>query len=146
MKNLILVILTLSVLTGCLSAEKKKKKFYYEGLAPKVNIKIITNDSLKSVDYLQKDENRIKVVVEGGIQNIKNNVFVTSKNAIIKKDSLVKDEYIVIPQKEYCEIIVDIETFELYFWVNKPKGKRKKIVKEYPPKKYMIGYERYEVK
>ncbi len=139
----ILLILPLSVF-----AQKKNKKCN-EGCAPKVTLYCVTNDSVQFLTHLNHNENRIKVVLEGGIENVKHTVFVTSKNAIIKKDSLNNDEYIVIPQKEVCEIIVDVKTFEVYYSVrelNDGNKKVKEIIKEYPPKTYMVGYEHYEVK
>ncbi len=139
----ILLILPLSVF-----AQKKNKKCN-EGCAPKVTLYCVTNDSVQFLTHLNHNENRIKVVLEGGIENVKHTVFVTSKNAIIKKDSLNNDEYIVIPQKEVCEIIVDVKTFEVYYSVrelNDGNKKVKEIIKEYPPKTYMVGYQHYEVK
>ncbi|MBX9850545.1 MAG: hypothetical protein K2X86_02175 [Cytophagaceae bacterium] len=130
-------------------AQKKNKKCN-EGCAPKVSLYIVKGDSLQLINYLDKEhENRIRVVVEGGIENVKHTVFVTSKNAIIRKDTATANEYLVIPQKEICEIIVDVKTFELYksFREYEKDGKIvRELLREYPPKTYMVGYERYEVR
>lgn len=148
MKHISLFLFLLIMLPGVSIAQKKNKKCK-EGCAPKVSIYEVTKDSVKLLNQLHKEENRIKVVLEGGIENVKNTVFVTSKQAIIKKDTATRDEYIVIPQKEMVEIIVDVKTYEVYYSVREVEdnGKRsKEILKEYPPKTYMVGYERYEVR
>lgn len=150
MKRIFLLSFCLLLLQGLVVAQKKSKKCN-EGCAPKVAIYSLNSDTVKLLNTLYKDkENRIKVVLEGGIENVKHTVYVTSKNAIIKKDTTTKDEYLVIPQTtEECEIIVDVKTYEVYFSVRdvEQNGKVvKEIVKEYPPKTYMVGYERYEVK
>lgn len=148
MKYPVLIFVMLLLLPGAIMAQKKNKKCN-EGCAPKVSIFSIVGDSVKYANNLHKEENRIKVVLEGGIENIKHTVYVTSKNAIIKKDTSAKDEYLVIPQKDVCEIIVDVKTFETYYSIKETEvnGKKvKEILKEYPPKTYMVGYERYEVK
>ena len=63
----------------------------------------------------------------------------------------VKNEFIVRPETDNnCEIIVDVKTFESYQDVkmlDAGNGKTiKQIVKKYPPKTYMIGYEKYKMK
>ena len=141
-----LLLLAILPLTGI--AQKKNKKCN-EGCAPKVSLYMVKGDSLQIINYLDKHENRIRVVVEGGIENVKHTVFVTSKNAIITKDTSTANEYLIIPQKEICEIIVDVKTFELYksFREYEKDGKIvRELVREYPPKTYMVGYERYEVR
>ena len=149
MKKFLILSLSLFLIQGILFAQKKNKKCN-EGCAPKVALYSLEGDSVKLLTHLIKEqENRIKVVLEGGIENVKHTVFVTSKHAIIRKDTTTKDEYIVIPQTtEECEIIVDVKTFEPYFSVRdvEQNGKVvKEIVKEYPPKTYMVGYEKYQV-
>jgi hypothetical protein len=148
MKHTLFLIVLIAFLPAALLAQKKNKKCN-EGCAPKVSIYSVVGDSVKYTTVLHKDENRIKVILEGGIENIKHTVFVTSKNAIIRKDSSSQDEYIVIPQKAICEIIVDVKTLETYYSIKETEvnGKKvKEILKEYPPKTYMVGYERYDVK
>lgn len=148
MRFLFVFALLFFFMPGSIMAQKKNR--YNEGSAPKVKIYQVGKDSLMQLSYLPKDRGtRIKVVLEGGIENIKNTVFVTSKQAIITKDTSTKDEYVIVPQKESCEIIVDVKTFEIYYAVKETETngkKRKEIVKEYPPKTYMVGYERYEVR
>jgi hypothetical protein len=150
MKRIILFTFSILLMQGMVFAQKKNKKCN-EGCAPKVAIYSIGEDSVKLLTKLYKEkENRIKVVLEGGIENVKHKVFVTSKHAIIRKDTTTKDEYIVIPQStEECEIIVDVKTFEPFFSVRdvEKNGKIiKEIVREYPPKTYMVGYQKYEVR
>jgi hypothetical protein len=130
-------------------AQKKSKKCN-EGCAPKVAIYSIDGDTAKILTHLYSEKStKIKVVVEGGIENVKHTVFVTSKHAIIIKDTTTRDEYVIIPQRtEECEIIVDVKTYETYYSVKEVEqnGKMvKEIIKEYPPKTYMIGYEKYKV-
>jgi hypothetical protein len=139
----ILITLPLSVF-----AQKKNKK-YNEGDSPRIVIYKIAGDSAQLLKQLSSQKNRIKVVLEGGMENIKHTVFVTSKNAIIEQDSVNKNEYSLIPQQESCEIIVDVKTFEIYYAIKETDNGNKKvkeIIKEYPPKTYMIGYEHYEVR
>jgi hypothetical protein len=130
-------------------AQKKGKKCN-EGCAPMVKIYAVKGDSLKSIDYLVKNkENRIRVDVEGGIENVKHTMTVTSKNAVIKPDPARKNEFLITPINEICEIIVDVKTFENYYSVStqEVEGKKvKQVVKTYPPKTYMIGYEKFSVK
>jgi hypothetical protein len=130
-------------------AQKKSKKCN-EGCAPMVRIYGVKGDSIKTINYLFKDkENRIRIEIEGGIENVKHTMTVTSKNAIIKSDPAVKNEYLVTPLSQVCEIIVDVKTFENYYSVSMVQvgdKKVKQIVKKYPPKTYMIGYEKFAVK
>lgn len=150
MKKFFFLALSFILIQGVVFAQKKNKKCT-EGCAPKVAVYSVNGDSVKLLTLLYKEkENRIRVVLEGGIENVKHTVFVTSKHAIIKKDTTTKDEYIVIPQAtEECEIIVDVKTYETFFSVKdvQQNGKIvKEIVREYPPKTYMVGYEKYEVR
>ena len=149
MKKFLFLALAFLLIQGVVFAQKKNKKCN-EGCAPKVALYSVNGDSLKLLTQLNKEkENRIRVVLEGGIENVKHTVYVTSKNAIIVKDTATKDEYIVIPQAtEECEIIVDVKTYETFFSVRdiQKNGKIiKEIVREYPPKKYMVGYEKFAV-
>ena len=143
-----LVILLLS-LPFLLFAQKKGKKCN-EGCAPMVKIYSVIGDSVKAIDYLRKDqENRIKINVEGGIENVKHTMTVTSKNALVKADPAVKNEFLITPLQNVCEIIVDVKTYENYYYVSMVQvgdKKVKQVVKKYPPKTYMIGYEKFAVK
>lgn len=150
MKKILILSLSLLLINGVVIAQKKNKKCN-EGCAPQVSIYSLEGDTVKLLTHLYKEkENRVKVALEGGIENVKHTVFVTSKHAIITKDTTTKDEYIVIPQTtEECEIIVDVKTFEPYFSVRdvEQNGKIvKEVIKEYPPKTYMVGYQMYEVR
>lgn len=147
MKHLILILLLFAGLPFAVAQKSNKK--CKEGCAPKVSIYAVQGDSVNLLSYLQKDkETRIKVVLEGGIEKVKNTVYVTSKHAFVKKDTSTTNEYIVIPQNETCEIIVDVKTSEPYFSIKEIEKNGKKIKKTvaFPPKTYMVGYERYEVR
>jgi hypothetical protein len=143
------LVLLLFVLPLAVFAQKKSKKCN-EGCAPMVKIYAVKGDSTQIIDYLVKDkENRIRVDVEGGIENVKHSMTVTSKNAVIKPDPAVKNEFLITPFNQVCEIIVDVKTFEDYYNVSmvQVEGKKvKQIVKKYPPKTYMIGYEKFTVR
>ncbi len=143
------LVLLLFVLPFMVFAQKKSKKCN-EGCAPMVKIYAVKGDSIQIIDYLVKDkENRIRVDMEGGIENVKHAMTVTSKHAIIKPDPAVKNEYLVTPFNQICEIIVDVKTFEDYYNVSMVQvgdKKVKQVVKKYPPKTYMIGYEKFTVR
>jgi hypothetical protein len=149
MKLKLRLVVLLIALPFMVFAQKKSKKCN-EGCAPMVKIYSVIGDSVKTINYLKKDkENRIKVNVEGGIENVKHVMTVTSKNAIVKADPLVKNEYLITPQNDFCEIIVDVKTFENYYYVSMVQvgdKKVKQVVKKYPPKTYMIGYEKFTVR
>ena len=118
--------------------------------APKARIVSITNGSEIPVESLKfGKEHHLKITVDGGVQNIDHKVYVTSTNASVKQ--LKKDEYLVTPYSdETVNLIVDVETFEdFFFYQMKPKGKNKKMKKvltTYPPEKYMVSYETFFVK
>jgi hypothetical protein len=123
-----------------------------EGSTPEVKIYLVQGDSATKASYLIKDQdNRIRIVVSGGIEQVKHIVIVTSKDAIVSPDLNVKNEFILRPETAGpCEIIVDVKTLENYNHVKiieTAGGKKmKQLVKKYPPKTYMIGYEKYKVK
>ena len=85
------------------------------------------------------------------MEQVKHMLIVTSKDAVVKAVPDVKNEFFIKPETDSpCEIIVDVKTFENYQHVKMSEssnGKKvKQIVKKYPPKTYMIGYEKYKVK
>src|SRR6185312_11585875 len=102
------------VLLPLLGFSQTGKKLKKEDNSPKVSFWQVVGDSLVPLQYLNKDkETRIAVKVEGGIENVKHEVTVTSKDASIKVDAQKKGQYLVTPiHDKPCEIIVDIETFE----------------------------------
>jgi len=147
-KKYLFLCLLLFPLLGFSQTGKKLKK---EDNSPKVSFWEVVGDSLTPLKYLNKDkETRIQVKVEGGIENVKHEITVTSKDLNIKADQQKKGQYLVTPiHDKPCEIIVDIETFENYYGVqtlHREGKKPKQIVKTFPPKRYMLGYERFEVK
>ena len=145
--NFKLTILVSFLLPLTLYAQKVK-----EGSTPVVKVYLLQGDSAVKVSYLRKNEdNRIRIVVGGGMEQVKHILTVTSKDAVVKAVPDVKNEFLVRPETDSpCEIIVDIKTFENYQdvrMVESGTGKKiKQIVKKYPPKIYMIGYEKYKVK
>jgi hypothetical protein len=149
MKLKIQLIILLFVLPFMVFGQKKSKKCN-EGCAPMVKIYAVNGDSVQTIDYLKKDkENRVQINVEGGIENVKHTMTVTSKNAVVKADPQVKNEYLITPLQNVCEIIVDVKTFENYYYVSMVQvgeKKVKQVVKKYPPKTYMIGYEKFAVR
>jgi hypothetical protein len=148
MKFIPIILLILSV-SQIATAQKKPKKCN-EGCEPKVTIYEVSNDSIKILSYLSWDKDtRIRVVLEGGIENVRHTMFVTSKHAIIQKDTTTKNEYLIHPLGEVCEIIVDVKTYELYksFREIEQDGKVvRQFIKDFPPKTYMVAYQRYEVR
>jgi hypothetical protein len=144
-----LVTLFLLMLPLTLLAQKGKVK---EGSTPESQIYLVEGDSLKKIQYLIKNEdNRIRVVVSGGIEQVRHIVVVTSNDAVVISDPNVKNEFIVRPSTDDpCEIIVDVKIFETYHhvkFVEVAGGKKmKQIVKKYPPRTYMLEYKKYKVK
>jgi hypothetical protein len=144
-----LIALFLLILPLALLAQKSKVK---EGSTPESQVYLVEGDSLTKIQYLIKNEdNRIRVVVSGGIEQVKHIVVVTSKNAVVITNPTVKNEFIVRPSTDVpCEIIVDVKTFETYYhvkFIEVAGGKKmKQIVKKYPPRTYMVGYEKFKVK
>jgi hypothetical protein len=147
MRKLFLLAFIITLVS--VSSFGQTKKGSNVGKTPKVSIYKVVKDSLAPLaSFASNKETRIKVVLEGGMENVNHSLYVTSKNAVIKKDPSTKDEYLITPQDETCEIIVDVKTYEVYFSVieKEVNGKKKKEKKEYPPKTYMLGYEKYPVK
>ncbi|GAL85235.1 hypothetical protein MYP_2464 [Sporocytophaga myxococcoides] len=140
-----IIILALTFVSLNISAQSRPK----EGLAPKANIYLVEGDSENLITYLKKNkENKIKVKLEGGIENVKHTMYVTSKHASIKPDLEVENQYIIVPKEENVEIIVDIKTEEDYNqiqMVDKNGKQKKEIVKKLTPKTYMVGYEKVKV-
>lgn len=139
------------ILIGCLfplmaAAQNSVKK----ATAPKARIVSINNGLEVPVESLSFGKEQIlKITLDGGVQNINHKVYVTSTNASVKH--LKMNEYSVIPlSDEKVDLIVDVETYEDYFFYQmKPKGKNKKMKKvltTFPPEKYMVSYETFYVK
>jgi hypothetical protein len=145
--NFKIIALALFLLPETLWAQKVK-----EGSTPIVKIYMVQGDSATKITYLRKNEdNRIRIEVGGGMENVKHIIVVTSKDAAVKAIADSKNEFMVRPEAAgSCEIIVDVKTFESYHdvkMVDTANGKKiKQIVKKYPPKTYMIGYEKYKAK
>lgn len=140
----------LFLLPTVIFAQKKKGKCN-EGCAPSVSMFTLKGDSLLPLNFFIMDkENRIRIILEGGIENVKHTMFVTSKNAEVIPVSGKVGDFIVIPHKdEVCEIIVDVKTFENYYYVKtveKDGKKVKEIVRTYHPRTYMVGFEKIEVR
>jgi hypothetical protein len=144
-----LIALFFLVLPLALLAQKRKIK---EGSMPESQVYLVEGDSLKKIQYLMKNEdNRIRITVSGGIEQVKHIVVVTSKNAVVISNPNVKNEFIVRPSTDApCEIIVDLKTFETYHhvkFVEMAGGKKmKQIVKKYPPRTYMLSYGKFKIK
>ena len=143
-----LTIILLSIFISSVSFAQKRPKLCREGCAPYVNFFLVKGDSLLPITYLEKNKpNRVRIVMDGGIEKIKHKMVITSKNAKVAKIADSEIDYWVTPQSEICEMIVDIKTFEDYQEVQKVKGKEgketKEVIKVFPPKTYMVGYERF---
>ena len=136
-----IIILALTFVSLNIFAQGRPK----EGAAPKANIYLVEGDSENLITYLKKNkENKIKIKLEGGIENVKHTMYVTSKHASIKPDPKVENQYIIIPKEENVEIIVDIKIEEDYNqiqMVDKNGKQKKEVVKTLTPKTYMVGYE-----
>ncbi|HEY8400821.1 MAG TPA: hypothetical protein VIK89_06145 [Cytophagaceae bacterium] len=149
MKVRILLIFLILILPTLGFSQFKGKKCK-EGCAPAVSIYSIRNDTVQEIEYMFKDKpNHVMISLLGGIENVKHTLKVTSKNAIIQPVAGTRNEYMITPQDELCEIIVDVITYEDYLIVRRDtiNGKSvKKVVDIYRPKTYMIGYERIEVR
>jgi hypothetical protein len=120
-----------------------------EGAAPKATIYLIEGGSENLITHLKRGkENKIRVKLEGGIEQVRHTLYVTSKHASVKPDPEAENQYIIIPREENVEIIVDVKTEENYNQVelvdNNGKQK-KKLVKTLTPKTYMVGYESVKV-
>jgi hypothetical protein len=90
--------------------------------------------------------NKIRILLDGGIEKVKHKMIVTSKNAKVTKIEGTANDYLITPQVVVCEVIVDIKTYEEYQEVQKVKRdgqETKEVVKKFPPKTYMVGYERF---
>lgn len=113
--------------------------------------KVVMIEDGKMIDNVvmkKGEENRIKVITPDCFEKINHEVYVSSRNAIIKRDEENPGEYLVIPQDdEKVQVIVDVETYEeyLYYKKKKKKNKVKKVISKASPKKYMMVYENFAV-
>ncbi len=143
--RLLLIILFVSATS--FSFAQKRPKLCREGCAPYVNFFLVKGDSLLPIDYLDKKKpNRVRVALDGGIEKVKHKLIITSKNAKVTKVEGSEDDYWITPQSNICEIIVDVKTYEDYQEVQKVKKdgqETKEVIKTFPPKTYMVAYERF---
>lgn len=121
-----------------------------EGGLPRAVYYIQETDSLKPLKYLQKEiENKIIIKIVGGMEHVRYEQTVSSRQALIEKSEEENVYYITPITDDSCEIVVDINLFEEYYYVKLlSAGKRitKEVIQTYAPKRYMIAYERFEVK
>ena len=143
--RLFLILLFISV--SFISFAQKRPQLCREGCAPYVNFFVVKGDSLLPVSFLEINKpNLIRVVLDGGIEKVKHKMIITSKNAKVKKINDTGHDYIITPQATICEVIVDIKTYEDYQEVQKVKKngeETKEVIKNFSPKTYMVGYERF---
>ncbi|MBC7487120.1 MAG: hypothetical protein H7282_10260 [Cytophagaceae bacterium] len=142
-----LSFIALFIFISSLSYAQKRPSLCREGCAPYVNFFLVKGDSLLPITYLEKNKaNKVRIVLDGGIEKVKHKLIITSKNAKITQIG-TSDDYWVTPQSNICELIVDARTYEDYQEVQKNKGKdgkeTKEVIKTFPPKTYMVGYERF---
>jgi hypothetical protein len=141
------LFIALFVFISSMSYAQKKPSLCREGCAPYVNFFLVKGDSLLPITYLEKNKpNRVRIVLDGGIEKVKHKLIITSKNAKVVQVGNTAD-YLVTPQSDICELIVDARTYEEYQEVQKSKTKegkeKKEVVKTFPPKTYMVSYERF---
>lgn len=145
-----IVLLCLCFLPCFSFSQIPANKIIIAGSAPKISIFEVEKEGVSKMLYLKKDrESRIRVLLEGGIENVRHQLIISSKQAVITCDSLIKNEYIVKPISDVCEIIVDIKTMEDYYVVKnvvKQDNTTERVMEKMPPKTYMLGYERFSVK
>jgi len=136
----------LSVSTSICFAQKRPT-LCREGCAPYANFFLVRGDSLLPISYLEKNKtNTIRIALDGGIEKVKHKMIITSKNAKVVKIEGSEHDYLITPQSSICEVIVDIKTYEDYQEVQKVKKdgqETKEVIKTFPPKTYMVAYERF---
>jgi len=145
MKKISLIWLWVFLIPLGLAAQNSIRK----ATAPKAKIVSVKDGKeMKMEDFKFGEETLVRITLEGGVQNVEHKTYVTSTNAVVKK--VEENVYSVKPvTKEHVNLIVDVEIFEdFFFYQLKPKGKKKKMKKvmvTYPPEKYMVSYETYNV-
>lgn len=143
--RLLLIVLLVSSMS--ISFAQKRPTLCREGCAPYVNFFLIKGDSLLPISFLDKNKpNKVRVALDGGIEKVKHKMIITSKNAKVTKIEGTEHDYFIVPQSNVCEVIVDIKTYEDYQEVQKVKKdgqETKEVIKTFPPKTYMVGYERF---
>lgn len=143
--RLLLIVLLVAISTS--SFAQKRPKLCREGCAPYVNFFMIKGDSLLPISTLQKNKpNKIRIALDGGIEKVQHKMIITSKNAKVVKVEGTENDFIITPQASICEVIVDVKTYEDYQEVQKVKKngqETKEVIKTFPPKTYMVGYERF---
>lgn len=142
------LFIALFILISGFTYAQKRPSLCKEGCAPYVNFFLIKGDSLLPISYLEKNKpNKVRIVLDGGIEKVKHKLIITSKNAKVIPIANTANDYWVTPQSDICELIVDARTYEDYQEVQKKKGQdgkeTKEIIKTFPPKTYMVGYERF---
>ncbi|MDF2456668.1 MAG: hypothetical protein K0R51_2661 [Cytophagaceae bacterium] len=143
-----LSFIALFIFITSMSYAQKRPSLCKEGCAPYVNFFLVKGDSLLPITYLQKNKpNKVRIVLDGGIEKVKHKLIITSKNAKITPIAGTDHDYWVTPQSDICELIVDARTYEEYQEVQKGKAKdgkeTKEVIKTFPPRTYMVGYERF---
>lgn len=143
-----LLFVAVFIFISSLSYAQKRPSLCREGCAPYVNFFLLKGDSLLPITYLEKNKpNKVRIVLDGGIEKVKHKLIITSKNAKIAQVPNTEHDYWVTPQSDICELIVDARTYEDYQEVQKKKGpdgkEIKEVIKTFPPKTYMVGYERF---
>lgn len=140
-----IIIVGLMLMLPFMGSAQKTNKF----TTPRAKITMVQNGMETSLNgFTYGKTHTIKVELEGGVENVDHKMYVTSRHAVVT--SLGNGIYEVTPvSKENVELIVDLQTFEDFqFYEMKPQGKKKKIKKvlsTYPPRKYMVAFERYNV-
>jgi hypothetical protein len=147
LRLLLLFLGSFFIAAHTLNAQNIDKRKCKKGCLPQANLFLVKGDSLVIPEYLELGKpNHMRFALDGGIEKVRHEMKVTSKNAIVTKVPGTTDEFIVTPQSKECEIIVDVRTFENYYLVQRVtvKGKEeKRVIRTYPPKTYMVGYERF---
>lgn len=122
-----------------------------EGGLPKATYSIQGKDSLVPLQYLRGDaENRLVIRIVGGMEHVRYVQTVTSREALIEQSEVDEYVYYITPISEgSCEIMVHITLFEEYLHVKMVKvgdKEKKELVQAYPPKTYLIAYDRFDIR
>ncbi|MFN8414911.1 MAG: hypothetical protein U0U66_01125 [Cytophagaceae bacterium] len=120
-----------------------------EGGNPVIELLIVSGDSLKPLVRINHGtEYKIKVVLKGGIEKTRHQLNISSTQALITKSEEINVYYVIPLSEGSMGISVEIELREPYqvIKLNTQKKKvTKEIVKVYPPKNYLIGYQVIQV-
>jgi hypothetical protein len=120
-----------------------------EGGNPLVELFLLSGDSLVPLVQLSKGvEYKIKVVLKGGIERTKHQLKISSTQALISKSEEINVYYVIPLSEGSLGISIEIELKETYQVIRSDTQKKKvtkEIVKVYPPKNYLIGYQLIQV-